>query len=134
MAGAVYSREASPIGARKLTSAGGRVAGSSSSATGSPTDAQALSKAQASAMRASSFARFLTIGILPLVPGGGIYYTMEYCVSGQTSQFIETGIHTFAIAGALAVGVLIVSSLVRLFHMMHIIKRFKNLRAKFAKI
>ena len=76
----------------------------------------------------------LTIGILPLVPGGGIYYTMEYCVSGQTSQFIETGIHTFAIAGALAVGVLIVSSLVRLFHMMHIIKRFKNLRAKFAKI
>lgn len=59
---------------------------------------------------------------------------MEYCVSGQTSQFIETGIHTFAIAGALAVGVLIVSSLVRLFHMMHIIKRFKNLRAKFAKI
>ena len=47
---------------------------------------------------------FLTIGILPLVPGGGIYYTMEYCVSGQTSQFIETGIHTFAIAGALAVG------------------------------
>ena len=77
---------------------------------------------------------FLTIGILPLVPGGGIYYTMEYCVSGQTSQFIETGIHTFAIAGALAVGVLIVSSLVRLFHMMHIIKRFKNLRAKFAKI
>ena len=25
---------------------------------------------------------FLTIGILPLVPGGGIYYTMEYCVSG----------------------------------------------------
>ena len=61
---------------------------------------------------------FLTIGILPLVPGGGIYYTMEYCVSGQTSLFIETGIHTFAIAGALAVGVLIVSSLVRLFQMM----------------
>ena len=26
---------------------------------------------------------FLTIGILPLVPGGGIYYTREYCVSGQ---------------------------------------------------
>ena len=36
---------------------------------------------------------FLTIGILPLVPGGGIYYTMEYCVSGQTSQVIETGTH-----------------------------------------
>lgn len=63
---------------------------------------------------------FLTIGILPLVPGGGIYYTMEYCVSGETSMFIETGIHTFAIAGALAVGVLVVSSLVRLFHTMNL--------------
>ena len=63
---------------------------------------------------------FLTIGILPLVPGGGIYYTMEYCVSGQTAQFIETGIHTFAIAGALAVGVLVVSSLVRLVHTMNL--------------
>ena len=68
---------------------------------------------------------FLTIGILPLVPGGGIYYTMEYCVSGETSQFIETGIHTFAIAGALAIGVLVVSSLVRLFHMMRLYPRIK---------
>ncbi len=47
---------------------------------------------------------FLTIGILPLVPGGGIYYTMEYCVSGQTSQFIETGIHTFAIEKSVMLG------------------------------
>ena len=69
---------------------------------------------------------FLTIGILPLVPGGGIYYTMEYCVSGQTSQFIETGIHTFAIAGALAVGVLIVSSLVHLFQKMQLRRRYHH--------
>lgn len=70
----------------------------------------------------------MTIGILPLVPGGGIYYTMEYCVSGQTELFIETGIHTFAIAGALAVGVLIVSSLVRLFQMMQLRHRFHRWR------
>ena len=71
---------------------------------------------------------FLTIGILPLVPGGGIYYTMEYCVSGQTSQFIETGIHTFAIAGALAVGVLIVSLLVHLFPKMQLRRRYHHWR------
>ena len=70
----------------------------------------------------------MTIGILPLVPGGGIYYTMEYCVSGQTSQFIETGIHTFAIAGALAVGVLIVSSLVHLFQKMQLRRRYRHWR------
>ena len=70
----------------------------------------------------------LIIAVLPLVPGGGIYYTMEYCVSGQTSQFIETGIHTFAIAGALAVGVLIVSSLVHLFQKMQLRRRYHHWR------
>lgn len=57
---------------------------------------------------------FLLIGILPLVPGGGIYYTMEYCISGNTNQFLETGLHTLGIAGSLAVGILLVSSVVRL--------------------
>ncbi len=57
---------------------------------------------------------FLMMAILPLVPGSGIYYTMEYCVNGDTDNFINTGLHTFAIAGAIAIGVLVVSSLVRL--------------------
>ena len=62
---------------------------------------------------------FLTIGILPLVPGGGIYYTMEYCINGETSLFLETGLHTLGIAGSLAVGILLVSSVVRLWHTVH---------------
>lgn len=57
---------------------------------------------------------FLVVGILPFVPGGGIYYTMEYCLSGDTQQFLSTGIHTFGVAGAVAVGLLLASSLVRL--------------------
>lgn len=60
---------------------------------------------------------YLLVALLPLVPGGGIYYTMEYCINGQTSLFLETGLHTFGIAGALAIGVLLVSSVVRLWHM-----------------
>lgn len=40
---------------------------------------------------------------------------MEYCISGQVDQFISTGMHTFGIAGSLAMGVLFVSSSVRLF-------------------
>lgn len=57
---------------------------------------------------------FLIIGILPLVPGGGIYYTMEYCIKGNTAMFLEKGLHTFAIAGAIAVGVSLVASIVRI--------------------
>jgi len=54
------------------------------------------------------------VGILPFVPGGGIYYTMEYCLSGNTQLFLSTGIHTFGVAGAVAVGILLVSSVTRL--------------------
>ena len=57
---------------------------------------------------------FLLISLFPLVPGGGIYYTMEHCINGDTSAFIETGLHTFGVAGSLAVGILLVSSLTRL--------------------
>ncbi|MGX8700457.1 threonine/serine exporter family protein [Caproiciproducens sp.] len=57
---------------------------------------------------------FLLVSLLPMVPGGGIYYTMEYCVIGNNSMFIETGLHTLGIAGALAMGILLVSSIVRL--------------------
>lgn len=57
---------------------------------------------------------FLLVALLPLVPGGGIYNTMQHCLNGDTNAFLETGIHTLGIAGALAVGILLVSSAVRL--------------------
>ncbi len=59
---------------------------------------------------------YLLTALLPLVPGGGIYYTMERCLKGDTQGFLETGLHTLGLAGALALGVLLVSSSVRLVH------------------
>lgn len=63
---------------------------------------------------------YLLVALLPLVPGGGIYYTMEYCIVANTDMFLETGLHTLGIAGALAMGVLLVSSFVRLWHIVRI--------------
>jgi len=40
---------------------------------------------------------------------------MRYFINGETQLFIETGLNTLAIAGALAVGILPVFSLVRLY-------------------
>lgn len=57
---------------------------------------------------------YLLISFLPLVPGAGIYYTMEYALQGNTSQFLAQGIHTLGIAGCLAVGVLVVASAVQI--------------------
>ncbi len=57
---------------------------------------------------------FLLVSMLPMVPGGGIYHTMESAVAGNVDQFIRRGLYTFAIAGALAIGVLVVSSIMHL--------------------
>ena len=58
---------------------------------------------------------YLLVALFPLVPGGGIYYTMEHALNGETNQFLESLMHTLGMAGALAVGVLLVASAVRLF-------------------
>ena len=54
------------------------------------------------------------VALLPLVPGGGIYYAMEYAINGETDLFLSTLLHTLGLAGSLAVGILLVSSAVRL--------------------
>ena len=58
---------------------------------------------------------YLLVALFPLVPGGGIYYTMEHALNGETDLFLASLLHTLGMAGALAVGVLLVASFVRLF-------------------
>ena len=58
---------------------------------------------------------YLLVAFFPLVPGGGIYYTMEHAMAGETAQFLDSLLHTLGLAGALAAGVLMVSSLMRLY-------------------
>lgn len=57
---------------------------------------------------------YLLVAFFPLVPGGGIYYAMEFAIAGQTRNFGNTLMHTVEFAGALALGVLLVSSAVRM--------------------
>ena len=57
---------------------------------------------------------YVLIACLPLVPGAGIYYTMEYAVAGETDLFLSSFLHTLGLAGAMALGILLVGSLLRL--------------------
>lgn len=57
---------------------------------------------------------YLLVAIFPLVPGSGIYYTMEYAMRGDIDTFLSSFLHTLGLAGAIAVGVLLVSSAVRM--------------------
>lgn len=58
---------------------------------------------------------FLVICIFPLIPGAGVYYTMNYAVQGDMTMFAAKGMNTAAIAGLMAVGILLVSTMFRLY-------------------
>ena len=56
---------------------------------------------------------YVLVALLPLVPGGGIYYAMRHGVAGETNLFLSTLLHTFGMAAALAVGAMLASSVFR---------------------
>jgi len=58
---------------------------------------------------------YLVISIFPIIPGAGAYYTMHYAVQGQMDLFASKGLFTAAIAGIMAVGILLGSSVFRIY-------------------
>ncbi|WP_042276712.1 threonine/serine exporter family protein [[Clostridium] dakarense] len=56
---------------------------------------------------------FVIPGIIPLVPGLGMYNTMLYLVQNHFDLAISTGADTLFVSGAIALGVLIITSLSR---------------------
>lgn len=58
---------------------------------------------------------FVICAIIPLVPGGGMYYTMLETIHGNITNSLNLGLETISIAGAIAVGIILVSSLTKIF-------------------
>ncbi len=52
---------------------------------------------------------FIIPTLIPLVPGGSLYKTMSFALSGSASLFRNTGLHTLKLAAALALGIMITS-------------------------
>lgn len=65
---------------------------------------------------------YLVVSAFPLIPGAGVYYTMNHAVRGDMTSFANQGIHTVAIAGVMAVGILLCSTLVRMITVKHLKK------------
>lgn len=65
--------------------------------------------------------------LIPLVPGGGMYYTMSEAVTGNVIKALELGLNTISSAGILALGVIFVSTLTRLLMTRKRKKDIKNL-------
>ncbi len=51
---------------------------------------------------------FLVSGILPLVPGAGIYYTVYYLVTNQLAQASRRGMESVKVAFAIVLGIVFV--------------------------
>ncbi|EJO5348017.1 threonine/serine exporter family protein [Clostridium botulinum] len=56
------------------------------------------------------------LAMIPLVPGGGMYYTMQKVIEGDVSGALNTGFTTLSIAGAIALGMVMVSSVTKLIY------------------
>lgn len=57
---------------------------------------------------------FLVPSIIPLIPGSALYYTMNYALNKQWSQFAHQAFYTLQLALSLAVGIIAVTTAVRL--------------------
>ena len=57
---------------------------------------------------------YLVIATLPMLPGAGVYYTMSLGLEGEMMAAVAKGLETMGIAGSLAVGILLVSTVFRL--------------------
>lgn len=57
---------------------------------------------------------FVTTTLVPLIPGGSLYYTMAYAFSGQMDSFVQKAIDTLKLASALALGIIIATMVTRL--------------------
>lgn len=57
---------------------------------------------------------YLVIATLPMLPGAGVYYTMSLGLDGRMMTAVGKGLETVGIAGSLAVGILLVSTVFRL--------------------
>lgn len=69
----------------------------------------------AARIRKSPAISYLVVAILPLIPGAGIYYTTNHLVVGDMTGFATQGSHTLAIAGVIAVGILVISTIMRFY-------------------
>ena len=57
---------------------------------------------------------FLVPSVIPLIPGGSLYYTMNHGLNKQWGDFSHRGFYTLQLALSLAVGIIAVTTLVRL--------------------
>ena len=67
---------------------------------------------------------FITTSLVPLVPGGSLYYTMAYAFDTDLEKFLGKAIYTLQLASALALGIIVAATVIKIH------RRYKEHHAK----
>lgn len=67
---------------------------------------------------------FITTSLVPLIPGGSLYYTMAYAFESDLTKFLDKAISTLELAAALAMGIILSTTLTTIFF--KILQKRKN--------
>lgn len=57
---------------------------------------------------------FITTALVPLIPGGSLYYTMAYAFESDLNKFLEKAIYTLELAAALALGIIVATTITKI--------------------
>lgn len=68
---------------------------------------------------------YIVCSILPIVPGGGMYYTMLHSVRGDLWGSLRVGFETLQAAGAIAAGLAVSSAVSRLVSLPGLVRRLR---------
>lgn len=59
---------------------------------------------------------FITTSLIPLIPGGSLYYTMAHAFHGNLDTFLQKAIYTLQLASALALGIIVSAALTKILY------------------
>ncbi|MBQ8415505.1 MAG: threonine/serine exporter family protein [Clostridia bacterium] len=57
---------------------------------------------------------FIYTSLVPLIPGGSLYYTMSAGFAGDLTGFLDKGLYTLSLAVALALGIVLESAVMKM--------------------
>lgn len=69
---------------------------------------------------------FVISSLIPLIPGGSLYYTMASLLEGSTEGFLERAIYTLELTAALALGIVLSGAIARMIAAVGMRKMQKN--------
>lgn len=58
---------------------------------------------------------FCILALVPLIPGGGLYYSADFALSGDMTRFLQKALATLELTVALSLGIVLVAAFAKFF-------------------